>query len=57
MVITLDIILSADHADGTAPEVGRLLNVQYQGEAIGGPRHGGLAQVLILGVHSVAVTW
>ena len=51
-----DCILSADHADGAAPEVVVLLNVQHQGEAIGGPRHGGLAQVLILGVHGVAVT-
>ena len=54
--MTLDRILSADHADGTAPEVSVMLNVQHQGEAIGGPRHGGLAQILILGVHGVAVT-
>ena len=50
-------MFSADHADGAAPEVGVLLNVQHQGEAIGGPRHRGLAQVLILRVHSVAVTF
>ena len=57
MIMTLDCILSADHADGAAPEVSVLLNVQHQGEAIGGPSHRGLAQVLILRVHSVAISW
>ena len=57
MIMSLDCILCADHADGAAPEVSVLLNVQHQGETIGGPRHGGLAQVLILSVHGVAVTW
>ena len=50
-------MLTTDHADGAAPEIGVLLYVQHQGETIGGPRHGGLAEVLILSVHGVAITW
>ena len=50
-------LLRTDHANGAAPEIGVLLYVQHQGETIGGPRHRGLAEVLILSVHGVAITW
>ena len=50
-------MLRTDHADWAAPEIGVLLYVQHQGETIGGPRHRGLAEILILSVHGVAITW